>query len=548
MNIRSLLLSAAMVIPCILTAQTNPKETGLNSITPNVIQGQLEFLSSDWTEGRETGTRGEFMASDYIASMFKSLGLKPGGDTRGGTRQRSSAGRTSQSAPAASWFQNINFIETSPGKDQECSLILKNGSSIQNLDLNYQVDYTLNPGAVSFGFEAPVVFVGYGLTDEGTGYDDFANLDVKGKVILRLAGHPGWKEPDSPINQKMTANNNTIELYRRKDLIAQEKGVLAVIEIAQNPEINFNPANVPYRYNTANYEGDVPQNQGPRKRLALPGNLTIPVPRINLSARVQNTLTDALGIKMADFEHLAAQGSTTAKKSKKAPLEKVFLKIKSSVDSRIVQGRNVIAVLEGEDDNNRIVVGAHYDHMGKSNGFIFNGSDDNASGTVGVMTIARAMVASGIRPKNTIVFCAWTAEEKGLLGSRYFVSKADTAKIRCYMNYDMISRTAPDDSTGMKADYNYTSGLPLLKELAEKHIKEYNLKLDMAYQTSARPSGGSDFTSFSAAGIPIFLIHGKFTPDYHQYTDHSDKAVLPYMTDIVKLGYLNIFELANKSW
>lgn len=116
------------------------------------------------------------------------------------------------------------------------------------------------------------------------------------------------------------------------------------------------------------------------------------------------------------------------------------------------------------------------------------------------------------------------------------------------MNYDMISRTAPDDSTGLKADYNYSSGMPLLKELAENHIKQYDLKLDMAYQTSPKPAGGSDFTSFSAANIPIFLIHGKFTPDYHQYTDHSDKAILPYMTDIVKLGYLNIYELANKKW
>jgi hypothetical protein len=87
-----------------------------------------------------------------------------------------------------------------------------------------------------------------------------------------------------------------------------------------------------------------------------------------------------------------------------------------------------------------------------------------------------------------------------------------------------------------------------LKELAENHIRDYNLALDMTWQTSARPMGGSDFSSFSAEGIPIFLIHGKFTPDYHQFTDHSDKACFPYMTDIIKLGYLNIFELANRKW
>jgi hypothetical protein len=548
MKFRSLLLAATISLPCFLNAQTGPKETGLNTITPSAIQAQLEFLASDWTEGRETGTRGEYMASDYIASMFKTLGLKPGGDSRGGNRQRSASGRSGQVSASGSYFQNINFIETTPGKDQECFLVLKTKSSEQSISLDYQVDYSLNPGAVGFEFVAPVIFVGYGITDAGTGYDDYAGLDVKGKVILRLAGHPGWKDPDSPINQKLTANNNSIELYRSKDRIAGERGALAVIEISQNPDASFSPSNIPYRYNSATYEGDVPQNRGPRRSMALPGNLTVPIPRINFSERAQKTLVANLGINVADFENQIAASGMPPKKSKKPQEERVFLKINSSVESRIVQGRNVIAVLEGEDDNNRIVLGAHYDHMGKNNGFIFNGSDDDASGTVGIMSIARAMVATGVKPKNTIVFCAWTAEEKGLLGSRYFVSKADTAKICLYMNYDMISRTAPDDSTGMKADYNYSSGMPLLKELAEKHIKEYNLKLDMAYQTSPRPIGGSDFTSFSNAGIPIFLIHGKFTPDYHQFTDHADKAVLPYMTDIIRLGYLNIYELANKKW
>ena len=116
------------------------------------------------------------------------------------------------------------------------------------------------------------------------------------------------------------------------------------------------------------------------------------------------------------------------------------------------------------------------------------------------------------------------------------------------MNYDMISRTAIDDTTGMQCDFNYSSGLPYLREITEKHIQDYRICLNMDYKTSVRPSGGSDFGSFSQKDIPIFLIHGKFTNDYHKYTDHSDKAVLPYMKDIIKLGYLNIYELANRNW
>jgi Zn-dependent M28 family amino/carboxypeptidase len=205
-------------------------------------------------------------------------------------------------------------------------------------------------------------------------------------------------------------------------------------------------------------------------------------------------------------------------------------------------------VLEGEDTENCIVVGAHYDHVGQVRGFIYNGSDDNASGTVGIISIARAMAASGVKPKTTVIFCAWTSEEKGLLGSAYYANNPLIKNIRGYMNYDMISRTDLDDPSGMKCDFNYSSGTPIFRELTEKHITEYGLKLDMAYQSSPRPSGGSDFSNFSKKGIPIFLIHGKFTPDYHQYTDHADKAVMPYFTDIVRLGYLNIFELANNQW
>jgi len=186
--------------------------------------------------------------------------------------------------------------------------------------------------------------------------------------------------------------------------------------------------------------------------------------------------------------------------------------------------------------------------MGQVKGFIYNGSDDNASGTSGVMSIAQAMIATGEKPNVSIVFCAWTAEEKGLLGSSYFVSHPFINDIKCYMNYDMISRTAPDDTTGMACDFNYSSGLPFIREITEKHIRDYSIRLNMAYQSSPQPSGGSDFSSFSKKDIPIFLIHGKFTPDYHQYTDHSEKAVMPYLTEIVKLGYLNIYELANKKW
>jgi hypothetical protein len=425
-------------------------------------------------------------------------------------------------------------------------LVVREGNTRQELDFQYMVDYTVNPGSYSFEIEAPVVFVGYGIDNRKVRHNDFKNIDICGKIIVRLAGFPGWTNPESSSYRKFTSDPNFIPTYEAaKNRSALDKGAVAVIEINHGSG-GLAPAasNVPFRYNSKTYEGDVPFSSSVRARFALPGSGTLPVPRINLSERALNCLLSKMNIDLSLYGNEAEDFKPV---SGKQP-ENVFLKLMSTVDTRIVRGRNIIGILEGEDPDSYIVLGAHYDHLGQNQGFIYNGSDDNASGTTGIMTIARAMAAIGIKPRNTVIFCLWTAEEKGLLGSEYYVSKADKGKIRCYMNFDMISRTELTDSTGRKCDYNYSSGLPLLRELAETHIRENNLALDMNWQTSAKPSGGSDFSSFSSAGIPIFLIHGKFTPDYHQFTDHSDKANLPYMTDIVKLGYLNIYELANRKW
>lgn len=518
--------------PFLLIAQQKPKDRGLKTITANSVQGPLEFLASDWMTGRETGTRGEFMASDYIASVFKTLGLKPGGNTN-------------RFNP--SYFQNISFIQFKPGDKQECSIIRKGTGSRYQLDLAYQTDYSVTPGNLSVDVEGQVVFVGYGIEDKNLRQNDYAGLDVRGKILIRLTGFPGWMDPDSRNFKQMAASDPLVirQLEQNKDIIALNRGAVAVIEI-RNGSTGFNaaPANIPFRFNEANYEGDVPFNPEVRYRTQLQGSEKATLTRIQLSDRALKTLIDGSDINFEAFEQQAAQ-----KKIKPfGDIAGRYIRFISSVDSRMVRGRNVIGILEGKDTKSCIVVGAHYDHVGQTNGYIYNGSDDNASGTTGVIAIAKAMIATGEKPGVTIVFCAWTAEEKGLLGSKYFVSRPVIKDIKCYLNYDMISRTAIDDTTGMKCDFNYSSGLPYLREITEKHIRDYSIRLDMEYKSSPKPVGGSDFSSFSEKGIPIFLIHGKFTPDYHQYTDHSEKAVLPYMTDIIKLGYLNIYELANKNW
>ncbi len=545
-------LFSLLLIPCLFTTpastQDTSKEKGLQAITIEVLQAQLDFLASDWMQGRETGTKGAYMAADHIAGLFRTIGLEPAGDRDYRVQLTGSRALSAGNFGNRTYFQNFNLLQVQPGSIQKCRLARYQAGGYLATDLEYLVDYALTPGTESFEVEAPLVFVGYGLPGGKYGFNDYKNTDVKGKIIIRLTGYPGWKDPGSKGFKRFSpaSSGRSSNLDRIKDSAALARGAIAVVELNPGSSDNFQiPANLPFRYNQDYYEGEEPFRTGPRTRLILPDKLNAAaLPKLTLSRRVINTILDVQGIDPEGYEKDAAIN----KAGRSVEIAGMGLHIVSTVETCWIRARNVIGMIEGEDTESCIVIGAHYDHVGMTRGFIYNGSDDNASGTVGMMTIARAMIAAGVKPKVTLIFCAWTAEEKGLLGSAWYAGHPLIENIRCYMNYDMISRTAPDDPTGMKCDFNYSSGMPVLREMTEKHIKDYDIRLDMAYQSSPVPVGGSDFSSFSRKGVPIFLIHGKFTPDYHHFTDHSEKAVWPYFQDIVKLGYLNIYELAKKNW
>jgi hypothetical protein len=538
------LVLTLFLISSVSQGQTSKKDEGFKNITESVISGPLEFLSSDWTQGRETGTKGAYMASDYVASMFKTFGLEPGGDLPPRTRSRRTPG-SDQSDRSKTYFQNFNLLEYRSGDNQSVSIISKSSGSRNELILNQNSDFTVTAGTRAVNIESDVVFVGYGF--KGEGYNDYDNIDVRNKVILRLTGFPGHLDPDSKAYQKYAGDGAYSAFYieRGKDDTAIAAGAVAVIELSsRNQTFTARPENYPFRYNEANWEGTEPLRTQPRNRLTDPGIIQGGLTKVNLSPEALAVLMDGVNLNIEAFENEAE----IKLKSGSRTLDGKTVKIQTSVESRIIQARNVIGILEGKQKDTCIVLGAHYDHLGQIRNYIYNGSDDNASGTVGIMTIAKAMVESGIKPEYTIVFCAWTAEEKGLIGSAYFANNPVIKNIKCYMNYDMISRIALDDPEKNKCDFQYTSTVPLLKELTEKHIKNYNVNLDILYKGSETPTGGSDFSSFSRKGIPIFLLHGKFTPDYHQYTDHSDKADLTYMRDIIRVGFLNIFELSTTIW
>ena len=212
--------------------------------------------------------------------------------------------------------------------------------------------------------------------------------------------------------------------------------------------------------------------------------------------------------------------------------------------------RNVLAKIEGKNPNEYVIVGAHYDHLGLDplldGDQIYNGADDNASGVAAVLQIARAFLATGVQPERTVIFAFWDGEEKGLLGSEYFVQSCSFVKqIKGYLNFDMIGRNN-DESKPRHVVYFYTEAHPAFGEWLKNDIKEYGLKLEPNYRPWDRPVGGSDNASFAERDIPVIWYHTDGHPDYHLPSDHAERINWEKTVDITKASFLNMWNLANE--
>lgn len=212
--------------------------------------------------------------------------------------------------------------------------------------------------------------------------------------------------------------------------------------------------------------------------------------------------------------------------------------------------RNVLARIEGKRSDEYVVIGAHYDHIGfdpmLDGDKIYNGADDNASGVQAVLQIARAFLASGVQPERTIIFAFWDGEEKGLLGSEYFML-ADPVreKVVGYLNFDMIGRNN-DESKPQHVVYFYTAAHPDFEKWLRADIETYGLRLQPDYRAWDRPIGGGDNGSFAKRDIPIIWYHTDGHPDYHMPSDHVDKINWDKIVEITRAAYLNLWNLANE--
>jgi Predicted aminopeptidases len=224
-------------------------------------------------------------------------------------------------------------------------------------------------------------------------------------------------------------------------------------------------------------------------------------------------------------------------------------KLKQEVHRKLSM-RNVLGMIPGKNTEEYVIVGAHFDHLGVDPALegdrIYNGADDNASGVSAVLQIARAFVASGQQPERNVIFAFWDGEEKGLLGSEYFVQTCPfLSQIKGYLNFDMIGRNNKPQQP-KQVVYFYTAAHPAFGDWLKEDIGKYGLQLEPDYRAWEHPVGGSDNGSFAKAGIPIIWYHTDGHPDYHQPSDHADRLNWDKIVEITKASFLNMWKLANE--
>lgn len=213
---------------------------------------------------------------------------------------------------------------------------------------------------------------------------------------------------------------------------------------------------------------------------------------------------------------------------------------------------NILGVIKGKRAEEYVIVGAHYDHLGKdlylSDDQIYNGADDNASGVSAVLQLAKAFKTSGEQPERTIIFAFWDGEERGLLGSQYFTDNCSFLnQVKGYLNYDMIGRNNRPEQPNYFV-YFYTASHPKFGDWLKEDINRYNLDLQPDYRAWDNPVGGSDNGSFAIHKIPIIWFHTDGHPDYHKPTDHADLLNWEKLLEITKASYLIMWKLANQKY
>lgn len=485
------------------------------TITSEHLKNHLSILASDEFEGRETGTKGNEKAANYIAGEFHRMGIPPIGDDD-------------------SYFQHVIF-NWSQWENIEIKV---NGNRVRHL-WEFISFPTRNSDLPELNTNE-IIFLGYGIDDEK--YSDYKGVDVKDKVILIYKGEPIDKKGNSYLTGSAEESDWTGN-WERKLEVAKIHGVKLVLFI----------------------ENEIQKVLSENRHLLIGPRLTL-----GEDASVNNKYANNCYINTNAAKEIMGSSykkviRARKKIQKKGVPKSVHLKsnfkINQKKKERTLKGVNVLGYIEGTDENLKdelVIVTAHYDHLGKRGDDIYNGADDNGSGTSTVLEVTEAFVDAkrkGAGPRRSVLTMLVTGEEKGLLGSKFYVEKPrfPIDKAVANVNVDMVGRV--DKKHADNPNYIYVIGSNRLStelhEINEDVNEKYTqLTLDYTYNAENDPNRyyyRSDHYNFAEKGIPaIFYFNGTHA-DYHRTSDTVDKINFKKMERIAQLVFHTAWEIANRN-
>ncbi|MDO8952180.1 MAG: M20/M25/M40 family metallo-hydrolase, partial [Draconibacterium sp.] len=480
------------------------------------LKRHLNFLASDSLQGRAFGTpvSGLDLAADYLKKNAREIGLVSGADD---------------------FFQSFPVISSQP--DNENNFLEITDASGKSLYKTDSVIVLPSGSGVNIS-NAEVVFAGFGWSDEKSGYDDFHGVDLLGKVVIFATG-----TPESFRKNELIRWDNSLETAKIEK--ATEVGA-ALVLLVNNP---LDESNSVYNRLTR----WINRNDF---SLEIPGNST----GNNSFAFTTSTQADILLGGTGKLKNLLA-GIAEKQKPNSFPFKRKQINVNVNRKTEHIQSKNIIGIIEGSNPelkNECVVFMAHYDHLGIDNsGNIFNGADDNGSGTVLLLEVAEAFMSLNPKPKRSIVFLWVTAEEVGLLGSQYYIKNPvfPVEKTVACFNIDMAGRvfeprdTIWNKSAKMVKDfdglYTLTNDIwPGLKEINSAACKTLDLIPDYSLPSSFLRS--SDHYSFHSVGVPIINYATGYHADYHKVTDEISRINFDKMKRVADLCFLVGIEIANR--
>lgn len=472
-----------VVLPSACSRPPDPNEIA-NTIEANGISQHTQKLAADEMEGRAPGGKGEELATAYIGDLYKSLGL-----------------RTS--------FQNVPLVGID-GTPSDMTLTRSGQKRVLKPGAQF-VAFTRQE-IESIGMDAELVFAGYGVTAPEYGWNDFKDIDVKGKILVVFINDPAVEDPAMFGGKAMTYYGRWTYKYEE----AARRGAAGALIVHET-----GPAGYPWEVVQGSWSGEqfdmVKADKGASD--------------IKVAGWVQQAVAGEIfswaGHTFDDLKQKALQKDFTP----------IPLGIRASVDVnnklRHAESKNVIGVLEGQTPDEYVVFSSHWDHLGvgmdQDGDKIYNGAVDNASGMAMMMEIARAFTKVEPKPRRSLVFLAVTAEEQGLLGSKYYAENPvfPLNKTLANINMDSANVWGRNDRIGV-VGYGYSTLEDILRDVA--------LGQGRTVVPEEEPEKGfyyrSDQFSFAKKGIPALYLHttkeedsARFTAnDYHKPSDEFDPA------------------------